>query len=150
QLLPATLPPLAWLQVPQQYVVSRLEESRDIPAYLRLMSQALKAGARLLQFRAPGWRSGSNDLELRMVLEQVLGMARPFGAKVLVNSVHPQDWWELADGVHLRSVDLLACTSAPSLPQHAYLGASCHSAAELEHARNLGASFAVLGPVLPT
>ena len=52
-----------------------------------------------------------------------------------------------ADGVHLSAAQLAALSSRPSLP---LVGASCHNAAELNRAVELGADFVVLGPVLPT
>lgn len=67
---------------------------------------------------------------------------------MLVNSIHPQDWWKEADGVHLRAADLSG--ERPSLAPGAWLGASVHDAAELARARELDADLAVLGPVLPT
>ena len=67
-----------------------------------------------------------------------------------MNSVHPQAWWQQAHGVHLRAVDLMACTAPPPLPADGWLAASCHDAQELAQARRLAANFVVLGPVLPT
>lgn len=150
QLLPATVPPLRWLAVPTTYVISQLQGPEDVAAHLGHMAQALAAGARLLQFRAPRWRGGPADAELLAVLQQTVDLARRAGARVLVNSVHPEAWWHLADGVHLRAADLMACAAAPALADGAWLAASCHDAAELAQACRLGARFAVLGPVLPT
>lgn len=150
QLLPATLPPLQWLNVPAVYVVSQLRGPEDVPAHLRQTAQALAAGARLLQFRAPGWRHGPADAALEQVLQQTLAMASQAGARVLVNSVHPTAWWHQAQGVHLRAADLMASAQRPELAPGAWLAASCHDAHELAQARRLAANFAVLGPVLAT
>jgi 8-oxo-dGTP diphosphatase len=52
-----------------------------------------------------------------------------------------------ADGVHLPSASLMRMTERPT---GMLAGASCHDAAELQHAMNLGLDFAVIGPVKPT
>ncbi len=54
-----------------------------------------------------------------------------------------------ADGVHLTSARLKSLTSRP-LNRSFWVGASCHSAEELEHAARIGADFAVLSPVSAT
>nr|MBF0685596.1 thiamine phosphate synthase [Pseudomonas sp.] len=82
------------------------------------------------------------------VLRQMLALTRPAGARVLVNSLHPSAWWHEADGVHLRSADLRA--GMPVLAEPHWIGASTHNAEELAMARDIGARFAVLGPVLHT
>jgi len=52
------------------------------------------------------------------------------------------------DGLHLTANDLLSLRKRPSGCQ--WVGASCHTLSELEHAQSIGADFAVLAPVLPT
>ncbi len=147
-LLPATLPPLAWLKVPQVYVIVAPDSPLQVSATLRHVAQALENGGRLFQFRAPDWPDGSAAESLYEVFQQVKRLVHRAGARLLVNSAHPEAWWLEADGVHLRSRDLER--PLPALPETAWVGASTHNAEELELARNAGALFAVLGPVLPT
>ena len=52
--------------------------------------------------------------------------------------------------MHLRSADAARLTARPALPAGALVGVSAHDNAEVVHARELGADFAVLGPVLET
>ena len=52
-----------------------------------------------------------------------------------------------AHGVHLTARQLSVLGARPDLE---LVGASCHNRAELEAAQELGADFAVLGPVCPT
>jgi 8-oxo-dGTP diphosphatase len=80
----------------------------------------------------------------------VLARCHAAGARVLVNSIHPEAWWHEADGVHLRSQDAAQLNGRPTLAADKRVGVSTHNLAELEHARTLNADFAVLGPVLPT
>lgn len=148
QLLPATLPPIAWLQVPRRYAIGGIGSPAGLPAYLARVRQALQAGPCLLQLREPEWPDGPDAASLHDALRAVIAEVRPLGARVLVNSRHPAAWWGEADGVHLRSRDLH--TAPAGLSEGAWIGASAHTAGELAQARALGARFAVLGPVLPT
>ena len=52
-----------------------------------------------------------------------------------------------ADGLHLSSVALAACSQRP---EFTWVGASCHSHNEIRKAGELGLDYALLGPVLPT
>ncbi|HYG43708.1 MAG TPA: thiamine phosphate synthase, partial [Bordetella sp.] len=70
--------------------------------------------------------------------------------RLLVNSVHPAAWWRQADGVHLRWADAALLHARPELPADALVGVSAHDNTQIVHARDLGADFAVLGPVLAT
>jgi len=147
-LLPATLPPLQWLHVPDTYAITNIGSHGNVEPFLKRLDTALTAGVKLIQFREPGWPGGPDDPALRDVLRQVVARARATGAQVLLNSIHPAAWRGEADGVHLRSADIPA--QRPDLPRGARLGVSAHSAEELERARRLDADFAVLAPVLPT
>jgi 8-oxo-dGTP diphosphatase len=147
-LLPATLPPLRWLGVPNTYALSNIGNPEGLGAFLSRLDAALAAGLKLVQFREPGWPGGPDSPTLYTAFEQVLARTREAGARVLVNSVHPAAWWQVADGVHLRAIDLPH--GRPQLPDGAWLAASAHNEAELARARELNADFAVLGPVLDT
>jgi 8-oxo-dGTP diphosphatase len=150
QLLPATYPPLRWLQLPEVYAISSVQSPERLPEFLQRLDKNLAAGLRLLQWREPNWQSGVNAQDLHQALVTVLARCRAAGAKVLVNSVHPPEWWAEADGVHLRSSDAHDRSTRPALAEGALLGVSTHNLAELVQARALNADFAVLGPVLPT
>ena len=52
--------------------------------------------------------------------------------------------------MHLRAADAARLDARPALPEGALVGASAHDNAQVTHARDLGADFAVLGPVLDT
>ena len=150
QLLPATYPPLRWLQLPEVYGISAVGAPEHLPAFLQRLDKNLAAGLRLLQWREPNWPGGVSAPNLAEALITVLARCRAAGARVLVNSMHPAKWWALADGVHLRSIDAANLSTRPALAEGALLGVSTHNLAELAQARTLNADFAVLGPVLPT
>ncbi|CAB3915068.1 Nudix family hydrolase [Achromobacter denitrificans] len=149
-LLPATLPPLRWLQLPTAYGISSIGSRAGVPAFLARLDAALARGLKLVQLREPQWPDGVGASSLHEVLHSVLKRCRAAGARVLINSAHPAAWWKEADGVHLRSADAARLTARPALPAGALVGVSAHDNAEVVHARELGADFAVLGPVLET
>lgn len=148
RILPATRPPLSWLQVPTTYAIAGPGAAGGVEPFLANVASALGRGIRLFQFREHDWADGSDSASLLDVLHRMLALTRPAGARVLVNSAHPAAWWDLADGVHLRSSDL--DRDLPAGMAHRWVGASTHTAEELDCARRIGARFAVLGPVLPT
>lgn len=150
QLLPATYPPLRWLQLPTVYALSSAGSPEQLPQFLKKLDQGLEAGIKLFQWREPGWPGGPAQADLHQALKAVLTRCHAFGAHVLVNSIHPEAWWHEADGVHLRTHDAAGLTSRPILAKDKRVGVSTHNLAELAHARALEADFAVLGPVLPT
>ena len=149
-LLPATLPPLRWLQLPDAYGISAIGGRAGLPDFLERLERALARGLKLVQLREPGWPDGPGATSLRDALQAVLKLCRAAGARVLVNSVHPASWWRQADGVHLRWADAALLQARPELPADALVGVSTHDHAQVVHARELGADFAVLGPVAET
>jgi len=146
-LLPATLPPVRWLSLPDRYLVLDVKSPADVAGHLERTARALGAGIRLLQFRAPEWQGGADDPQLLEAMRQTLALARSAGARLLVNSAHPESWWSEADGVQMRAADL---GRLGTRPQVGLLGVSCHSTDDLLRARQLEADFALLGPVLAT
>jgi len=147
-LLPATLPPVRWLHLPDTYAITNIGSPDRVEPFMQRLEAVLAQGLRLIQFREPGWPGGPADPALGEVLRRVVARARATGAQVLLNSVHPADWRAEADGVHFRSADIP--DHRPHLPHDARLGVSAHTAEDLERARRLEADFAVLAPVLPT
>ncbi len=150
KLLPATYPPLRWLNLPEVYAISSVGSPQGVAAFQQRLAQGLKEGIKLLQWREPGWPDGPASPSLKTAFDEVLAQCHAAGARVVVNSVHPSAWWTQGDGVHLRAADAKGISARPELPAGHLVGVSAHALSELEHARKLEADFAVLGPVLPT
>ncbi|MDN5843008.1 MAG: Nudix family hydrolase [Alcaligenaceae bacterium] len=148
-LLPAADPPLRWLRLPKQYLISGIGSPDGVAPFLARLDADLQAGLRLVQFREPGW-VGTPEA-LHAVFAEVLQRCRRHGAQCLINSIHPRDWWGEADGVHLRAVDArtLAARGPDSRPT-GRLGVSTHNTEDLRNAQTLQADFVVLGHVQPT
>ncbi|ROT44852.1 Nudix family hydrolase [Pusillimonas sp. NJUB218] len=148
-LLPATEPPLRWLRLPQQYLLTSIGNPENLDGFLERLERSLKTGVGMVQFREPEWAAKSAlASSLEAAFRAVLGVCRRYNVPCLVNSAHPADWWADADGVQVRSAD--AKTFTRTLPAEKWVGVSAHSTEELARAQPIGADFAVLGHVLPT
>lgn len=202
--LPATLPVLRWLQLPQYYLISSaygqpeqwLQRLKD-----RLQAQQLKQtpsaqpsaqdqpstqeqqgtqdqqgttvnrplppghGNWWVQFREPAWQQqAKHDAQAAQSLyacfQQTVALCAQYGVRCLVNSVHPQQWWAQAHGLHLRSHDARKLAHLDShfyavqahfdLPAGHFVAVSTHNDHELQLAKHLQADCAVLGHVLAT
>jgi 8-oxo-dGTP diphosphatase len=152
-LLPASIRPIRWLQLPEVYRISCAGEW-GVRAFERLLDEGLsacEADTTQARDRRPLWlQLREPDLspsELQRLFERLWHwrMHRPL--RLIVSSRHPAGLWTQADGVHLTSKDLAALAARPALP---WVFASCHDTGELEQAAALGCDLAVLGPVLPT
>jgi 8-oxo-dGTP diphosphatase len=169
-LLPATEPPLRWHRLPDRYLITSIGSDANMGPFMDKLASALERGIRLVQFREPAYAAASADGAWQ-ALQRVVQLCQSAGARCLVNSCHPENWWKEADGVHFRAADARsrvaqtrAETSAsqtdgfiPARPTFdngeaipGHIGVSTHDAADLAAARALKADFAVLGHVLDT
>lgn len=141
-LLPANTRILAALELPPIYAITDAEDS-DEATFIARARRAFANGLRLVQVRdktfAPARR--------RAFAREVLSLAHAHSARALWNGT-VEEARELGfDGVHWTAVLLREATSRP----HDLLcAASCHDAAELARAGDLGLDFALLSPVAAT
>ena len=141
-MLPANAPVLRALSLPEVYGITQAE-AFGTAAFLARLDKALAAGLKLIQVRD----KKLPEAERLELAREVAARAHVHGARVLVNGSAALCRAADADGVHLDSASLARLAGRPDV---AWLGASCHSPAELDRAAALGADFAVLSPVLPT
>ena len=141
-LLPANGPVLKALLLPREYAISQAAEL-GVELFLGKLRRRLDGGLGLVQVREPGFSKS----ELASLASKVIRLARPAGARVLVNRDVALAREVGADGVHLSALPVAAASERPDLP---LVGASAHSAGELRAAERVGADFAVLGPVRRT
>jgi 8-oxo-dGTP diphosphatase len=139
---PADRPVVAALREPAHYVVT--PAPGDVDDWDSVLDDIVAAGARRVQLRGgvPG------DPSWRRRVEAAATRCRGADVDVLVNGDIDLAR-ALGIGVHLKSVQLAALDArplAPGLP----VAASCHGAADLQHAERLGCDFAVLGHVAET
>jgi len=122
----------------------------DWEQQLEAIHAAARAGCQLIQIR----EKDLGGRELTLLTRAAIAIARPFGARILVNDRLDVALASGADGVHLRTTSLgtaeirqtLARLGRPEL----LIGVSTHSLAEARRAESAGADFIVTGPVYPT
>lgn len=140
--LPANIPILRALELPDWYAISNAAEI-GCDEFMRRLSRALQNGLRLLQVR----EKNLSGEELEKFAAWVVSLAHRHGAMVLINGDAELAGRVGADGIHYTSAQLQNCQGRPTF---AWCSASCHNAAELRRAGELGFDFALLGPVQPT
>lgn len=143
--LPAASKPIVTaLRLPSTYLITG-EPSGDREVFLHCLRLSLQAGVRLVQLRA----KGLNGLSFQALTQEAKCLCAEYNAVFLVNASPAQAAELNADGVHLTSQRLMKLSQRPLAPPQ-WVAASCHSAAQLHHAVQIGVDFAVLGPVFAT
>ena len=141
-LAPADRPILQALRLPSSYPITPSEVPPEkCELWFERIAQAIERGEQLLQLRLPLWPQEF----VRELAADLLPLARRYGAQLVLNG-DIDGARALGIGVHLKSAQLLALSERP-LPLQQVIGASCHDAAQLAHAVNIGADFATLSPV---
>lgn len=141
-LLPANGPILRALQLPDAYGISCAGDLGR-GEFMRRLERAVAAGLQLIEVREKSFSAP----ELAAFTREVVALARPHGARVLVNGPADIAAAADADGIHLTSARLMAAGRRPDCE---WCAASCHDGVELAQAQRLGVDFVVLGPVMPT
>ena len=106
----------------------------------------LDGGARLVQLRAPG-------VDTRTQFEwarEIVALAAPRGARIVVNDRCDVALMSGADGVHVGQDDLPATAVRKLLGPAAIVGLSTHDASQLEDALAQPVSYLAVGPVRDT
>ena len=141
-LLPANTRVLAALTLPSVYAITCAADRAEVP-FIDRVRGALEAGVRLIQVREPELAPARRDALAR----QIVDVATPYGACVLLNGSEEDARRLGCAGVHWTARSLAAATARP---HDLIVGASVHTHAELMHACTLDVDFAVLGPVRAT
>jgi 8-oxo-dGTP diphosphatase len=128
--------------LPTIYGITHAENIGET-AMLEKIRRALANGLRLIQVREKNWPRE----RLIAFAQQVIALARPFYAKVMLNGDGELAREAGADGLHLSSTALMKLIARPAID---LCGASCHNELELAKAAELNLDFVLLGPVLPT
>lgn len=132
--------------LPQTYLVT--PEPQDIAPFAEFIARltlALEAGVRLVQLRA---KTISAPHYVRLA-EQALACCRRYDARLLLNAPADVVHAVRADGIHLTSTRLMACSARP-LPAEFLVSAACHDERQVLHANDIGADLLTISPVLPT
>jgi len=140
-ILPANGPILKGLSLPLVYGISAATEL-GAEVFLARLEQALDAGLGLVQLREKAWPAQ----DLAALAGQVAARCRARGARLFINGDSDLAR-SLGVGLHLPARQLMALAARPDL---AWVGASCHDAAELDRAVQLELDYVLLAPVLAT
>ncbi|MBI2384227.1 MAG: Nudix family hydrolase [Gammaproteobacteria bacterium] len=140
-LLAADVPIVRALRLPAHYALTRPAMPR---AEIERGLAQLPRGA-LLRLRLPG----AADAEYAALARALAPRCRERGIGLMLDRDPVMVTEVGARGFHATVARLQTLDRRP-VPEGCWFGASCHTRAELERARALGADFAVLGPVKPT
>jgi 8-oxo-dGTP diphosphatase len=140
--LPANAPIMHALSLPDVYGISNLAEMGEV-VFFDALQQKLQQGLRLIQVR-------EKQLDREALIKfasRVRDLAKPVGAKVLINEDVVLAKALGLDGVHFPSKKL---SQLESKPDNLLVAASCHNATELAYAEKLGLDLVTLSPVAKT
>ncbi len=140
----ANLPVITAMQLPAHYLITP-DPAQEGDQFLKRLEVSLQAGVRLVQLRA---KSLARLTYCELAVE-VKVLCRRYKAKLMLNGSVDMMLEVGADGLHLSGHELSSLNSRP-LESDYKLSASCHDAAELKQASDVGVDFAVLSPVMPT
>lgn len=141
-MLPANGPILKALRLPRVLGITHASEI-GIDAQLTRLDAALAGGLRLVQIREPAPPDAAREDFARAVVER----CHAAGALAVVNNDPALARRIGADGLHLTAHSLAGTAARPDFE---WVGASCHTRAELEKAASLELDYALLGAVSTT
>lgn len=127
---------------PLLVITDRLSAAGDL---IDIVGQVLDSGCRWVMVREKDLATA----ELAALAGEIVSMARPFNACVVVNGNIEAAMSAGSGGVHLQSTGDIA-VAREALADGALIGLSCHSQAEAQAAMAAGADYVTLSPVFLT
>ena len=140
---PANRAILTALQLPERVLITGEFEHVD-DCLQRTACAIERADIRAVMLRAHHLQQ-KDFVQLAAAMTQ---LCRACDAQLLLNAA-PDFALGEADGLHLSSQRLLACSTRP-IAANKWLGASCHNTQDIQQAIRIGADYITLSPVLPT
>lgn len=142
----ADRPVISALRLPTRYLITGADPRRP-DAFVARLSQALsQRRLRMVQLRAPAL----GDREYAALAERCAPICQQAEAQLMLNCDPALASRLPGAGVHLTEARLSSLNERPPVAQNRLLGASCHSAAALAKAGELGLDYALLSPVQRT
>lgn len=138
--------PILYLITPGASTEQTTSDSPEFKQILAQISAAAAAGIDLIQLR-------EKSLTARVLFElteQAVYLTRGSATRLLVNDRADIAAGARADGVHLTAQSIEAVTIRRAFGNDFLIGASTHSLAEAQTAKDGGADFVVFGPVFAT
>jgi 8-oxo-dGTP diphosphatase len=140
----ADRPIIAALRLPDLYLITG-HDPRRCDEFLRRLELSLQSGVRLVQLRAHALATSA----YLALAERACTLCDRFGARLILNADPSVIQTAPAHGIHLTGERLWRLDARP-LEDGVWVGASCHGAADLERAVQLGLDYALLSPVRST
>jgi thiamine-phosphate pyrophosphorylase len=106
----------------------------------------VRGGARLLQLRD---KSGASGRFLDLA-ERIIALARPQGARVIINDRADIAVLSRADGVHVGQEDLPVDEVRAIAGRSAIIGVSTHTREQIDRALESDANYVAVGPIFAT
>lgn len=140
-LLEADRPIVAALSLPERCWVTPAP-AENIDAWLQQIDETIRNGVPMLQCRLPA------DVDRIGLGGAVRNICREQRVLFIWNGEATEAGLLDADGLHVSARQLMALNARPEFS--GWIGASCHSAAEVRHANRLGLDYVFIGTVQPT
>ncbi len=128
------------MPLPNHYLIT--PKLKDEAEFLASLEQSLQAGTQLMLLKA----KGLDEAGYRALAARVIPLAHRYDCQVLITGDAALVDELRADGLHLDSKALAACTTRP-LPDYYLVAVSGHSLEELKQGEAIRASFGVLSPI---
>jgi 8-oxo-dGTP diphosphatase len=143
-MLAANRPIVRAVQLPALYLVTP-SPGLNLDRFVDAFECSLATGVQLARLRAPGL----SRVAYESLAARCLQSCQRQGARLLLDREPDMVERLGADGLHLNAATVAGLVQRP-IAQGRWFAISCHDRAGLERALDLGADFAVLGPVMPT
>ncbi len=138
----ADRPIITALRLPSRYLISG-DDPAESAVFLARLARSLAGGIRLVQLRA----HDLPDADYASLAFAARDLCRREGARLLLNRDPARARGLAGDGLHLTGQHLAGLKERP--PAWPLVGASCHGAADLARAADLGLDYALLSPLRP-
>jgi len=141
-ILPANLFIQKAFDIPKYYAITNLSETSK-KVFFNQLQKKISDGLRMVQVR----EKNISYNEFKIFSTEVIKVCKRKNVKVIINSDVNLAYELKADGVHLRSNDLL---NIKKVPKDLIVSASCHTEEEVDFAEKLNINFLVLSAVKKT
>jgi thiamine-phosphate pyrophosphorylase len=129
--------------LPHLYLITDRQQLADKDQFLEIIAELLQAGVKMIQLR----EKDLSAAELYPLAKSLRKMTHHHNCRLIINDRIDLALAVKADGVHLGNHSLPINVARKILGSRFLIGASTHSAAEVESASRQGADFVTYGPI---